>query len=261
MVNLISLEIRNSIYFKYMTSKRFNVKTLKRQSVIINRYLICYKKAGILLNKIFIYLDESGDLGFNKGSSIYFVISFLVMDQYTNILLKRRIIKIKKKYHIPKKVEIKANKSNYCLRGDVLKEICSLPIGIYSITAKKQGINDSLRKDTNIFYNYMVNLIIVPYIEKLGPDKEICLIADNRISKVSKGMRFGDYLKYKILYEKELYYINLNIEYLDSMNVYGLQAVDFVANSIFRYHEKENRKYIKPLEKNIIQNKRLYFNS
>ncbi|MDD5601288.1 MAG: DUF3800 domain-containing protein [Actinomycetota bacterium] len=212
------------------------------------------------MSKIFIYLDESGDLGFNKGSSKHFVISFLAMNQKTNILLKRKIIKVKRKYNIPKGIEIKGNKSSHRLRMDILKEICSLPIDIYSITTKKQGINETLRKDTNIFYNYMVNLIVVPYLGKIKANK-ICLIADKRISKVSKGMRFGDYLKYKIFYEKNLYHLQLNIEYLDSITSYGLQAVDFVANSIFRNYEQGNKKYIEALEGNIVQNKRLYFNS
>jgi hypothetical protein len=212
------------------------------------------------VSKIFIYLDESGDLGFNKGSSKHFVISFLVMSQKTNLLLKRKFIEVKRKYNISKGIEIKGNKSSYRLRMDILKEICSLPIDIYSITTKKQGINETLRKDTNIFYNYMVNLIVVPYLEKTKANN-ICLIADKRISKVSKGIRFGDYLKYKIFYEKNLYHLQLNIEYLDSITSYGLQAVDFVANSIFKNYEQDNKKYIETLEGNIVQNKRLYFNS
>jgi hypothetical protein len=212
------------------------------------------------LKKLFIYLDESGDLGFNKGSSKYFVISLIAMNPETNLLLKRKIIKVKKKYNIGKNIEIKGNKSSYSLRMAILKEICSLPINIYSITTKKYGINKALRKDTNIFYNYMVNLILVPFIEKTKHNN-ICLIADNRINKVSKGMRFGDYLKYKLFFEKSLYHIKLKIDYYDSMTSYGLQAVDFVSNSIFKSYEQGNKKYVRALERNIIQNKKLYFNS
>ncbi len=212
------------------------------------------------MKKLFIYLDESGDLGFNKGSSKYFVISLITMNPETNLLLKRKIIKVKKIYNIGKNIEIKGNKSSYSLRMNILKEICSLPIDIYSITTKKYGINKALRKDTNIFYNYMVNLILVPFIEKTKHNN-ICLIADNRINKVSKGMRFGDYLKYKLFFEKSLYNIKLKIDYYDSMTSYGLQAVDFVSNSIFKSYEQGNKIYVRALERNIIQNKKLYFNS
>ena len=203
------------------------------------------------MNKTFIYLDESGDLGFKKGSTKYFVISFIAMDTKTNLLLKRKI---------GRDIEIKGSKSNHSLRTDVLKEICSLPIDIYSITTKKQGINKSLRKDTNIFYNYMVNLILVPYIER-SKISNLCLIADLRINKVSKGMRFGDYLKYKLFFENSLYKIKLEIEYLDSLTSYGLQAVDFIANSIFKSYEQSNDRYCRVLRGSIIEDKHLYFNS
>ena len=213
-----------------------------------------------MLNKTFIYLDESGDLGFSKGSSKYFIISFIAMDAKTNFTLKREIIKIKKKYKIGKGIEIKGNRSNHSLRTDILKSICSLPIEIYSITTKKQGINKSLREDTNIFYNYMVNLILVPYIEQ-SKISNLCLIADLRINKVSKGMRFGNYLKYKIFCENSLYNVKIDIEYLDSFTSYGLQAVDFVAYGLFKNYEHADNGYYKTLEKRIVKDKHLYFNS
>ncbi|MEA2097581.1 MAG: DUF3800 domain-containing protein [Patescibacteria group bacterium] len=212
------------------------------------------------MNKTFIYLDESGDLGFKRGSSKYFVISFIAMDAKTNLILKRKIIKVKKRHKIGKNIEIKGNKSNHSLRADILKEICFLPIKIYSITVNKQGINKFLRKDTNIFYNYMVNLILVPYIEQ-SKISNLCLIADLRINKVSKGMRFGDYLKYKLFFENGLYKIKLDIQYLDSLTSYGLQAVDFVANSIFKSYEQANNRYHETLRGSIIEDKHLYFNS
>ena len=213
-----------------------------------------------MLNKTFIYLDESGDLGFNKGSSKYFIISFIALDTKTNLTLKRKIKEVKKRYRIRKDIEIKGNSSNHSLRTDILKEICSLPIEIYSIITKKQGINKSLREDTNIFYNYMVNLILVPYIEQ-SKNSNFCLIADLRINKVSKGMRFGDYLKYKIFCENSLYNVKIDIEYLDSFSSYGLQAVDFVAYSFFKNYEHADNKYYKALEERIIKDKHLYFNS
>jgi len=42
---------------------------------------------------VFIYLDESGDLGFKKGASNFFVITFIAMDNQTSLELKRKIKK------------------------------------------------------------------------------------------------------------------------------------------------------------------------
>ncbi len=212
------------------------------------------------MDKTFIYLDESGDLGFNKGSSKFFVICFIAMDSQTNLILKRKIRAIKQKYKIKKNVEIKGNTSSHPFRIDILSKICSLPIEIYSITVNKQGIYKSLREDTNILYNYMTNLILVPYIEQKKIDN-LCVIADLRINKISKGMRFGNYLKYKILYENGLHNMKLDINYLDSFSSNGLQAVDFVASGLFKKYERTNNRYYKILKGSIVEDKRLYFNS
>jgi len=86
---------------------------------------------------MFIYLDESGDLGFKEGATNFFVISFITMDGQTLLQLKRKIKKLKQKYKISKGVEIKDSTSSHFLRVDVLKVVSSLPIEIYSITVNK----------------------------------------------------------------------------------------------------------------------------
>ncbi len=206
---------------------------------------------------MFIYLDESGDLGFKRESSKFFVISFIAMDTQTSLKLKRKIKRVKQKHGIPRKMEIKGSKSNHYLRIDVLKAVSSLPIGIYSIAVNKQGVNKSLRNDTNILYNYMVNLIMVPYLEQKKLNK-VHIIADLRITKVAKGMRFTDYLKYKLL-ENGLYNIRPNIQFLDSLTSNGLQAVDFVVYSLFRKYEFGDTKYSQVIGKKIREDKKLFF--
>ena len=55
--------------------------------------------------------------------------------------------------------------------------------------------------------------------------------------------------------------MKLEIKYLDSLTSYGLQAVDFIANSIFKSYEQANDQYYKALRGRIAEDKRLYFNS
>jgi len=208
----------------------------------------------------FVYLDESGDLGFSKGSSKYFVISFIAMDSKTNLMLDRKIKTIRQKRRLKRNVEIKASNSSNSLRVNVLCEICSLPIKIYSITVNKQGVYESLREGTNILYNYMTNLILVPYVEQEKIDN-ICIIADLRINRIYRGMRFGNYLKYKIFYEKGLRNKKLDIKYLDSFSSNALQAVDYVAFGFFRKYERGQNKYYEILKERIIEDKNLYFSS
>jgi len=218
-----------------------------------------FRKIETLDEKInFVYLDESGDLGFSKGSSKYFVICFIAMDSKTNLMLERKIKTIKQKRKLRRSVEIKASDSSNSLRMNVLSEICTLPIKIYSITTNKQGVYENLRENTNILYNYITNLILIPYIEQEKIDN-IRIIADLRINRISKGMRFGNYLKYKIFYEKGPCNKKLDIKYLDSFSSNALQAVDYVAFAFFRKYERGQNKYYEILKERIIEDKNLYF--
>ena len=54
---------------------------------------------------MYIYLDESGDLGFGQGSTEYFTIAFVAMED--PIPFRRCVKRVKAKYHIPRDAELK----------------------------------------------------------------------------------------------------------------------------------------------------------
>ena len=55
-------------------------------------------KKGSIREKVHIYLDESGDLGFSfgEGSSEFFVITFISSED--NVALRRSVTRVKKRY-------------------------------------------------------------------------------------------------------------------------------------------------------------------
>ena len=172
--------------------------------------------------------------------------------------LKRSVKKIKIDHNIPKDVEIKFSRASPSLRLDLLQRILRLDIDIYTIVVKKTNVNIHLRNDKNILYNYIVNLLLVPYLENIRP-VDIRLIADLRISRVAKGMRFADYLKYKLYYEKALYDIDLDILFYDSLRSYGLQDVDFISGSIFKTYERRDKQYYELTKSRICMEKKLFW--
>ena len=202
-----------------------------------------------------IYIDEAGDLGFSKGASKYFVISFLATDFPKYI--KRVIKQIKIKYKIPANVELKAYKSYKNIKIDLLSKLSNLNIEIFYICLNKDKVNDRLRKDTNILYNYMTNLLLVPYLEKSG-FKNVSIIVDLRITKVAKGMRFDDYLKYKLLFEKDMD-IDLYFHHIDSKQSNIMVAIDFISNSIFRKYERKDFSGYNLIKNKIIEANHLFF--
>jgi len=56
---------------------------------------------------MYVYLDESGDLGFGQGGTKYFTISFVIVEG--PIPFRRCIKVVKTKHHIPRQVGLKGN--------------------------------------------------------------------------------------------------------------------------------------------------------
>jgi len=63
---------------------------------------------------MYVYLDESGDLGFGQGGSRYFTIAFTAMEN--PVPFRRCVKKVKIKHNIPRNVELKGILPEYSLR-------------------------------------------------------------------------------------------------------------------------------------------------
>ncbi len=207
---------------------------------------------------MFYFIDESGDLGFRfiKGSSKYFTISIIKIEESKP--LNRLVRKIKIKYGIPLITELKGSSLRPKIKEDFLIKLLNLPIEIYSITVKKENIETKLRKDVNLLYNYMVNLILIDKIKELPKNTKVNIIADNRITSLVSGLRFEEYLKYKILYEFSRTDLDINIQLLESHRSYPIQAVDIVVNSIFKKYNR-NFKFYNIIKGVITDERTLYF--
>lgn len=208
---------------------------------------------------MYIYLDESGDLGFSEGSSKYFVIAFVRLNKPEG--LKRCVRKIKQKYNIPSNVELKGYETQLKIKKELLIRFSRLPdLEIYSITAKKENIEERLRTDTNIFYNYMTGLSLIEKVLKEPKGSEIIINIDKRIISITSGFNLEEYIKYKIWYEGGRLDLDLKIHYIDSHNSLAIQGIDIITNAIFKKHEWGNDDLAKIIWDKVKMDKRLFFN-
>jgi hypothetical protein len=201
----------------------------------------------------YVFLDESGDLGFNKKSSKYFIITILVTSNKKIIekklkTYKRKLLR-KKKYK--KLKELKANNSDDKIRFNVLDIINENNIEIYTIILNKEKLLDNLKEKKTKVYNYLTNLILTECDDLNG--KSVHFIIDKRVKKKIIRDDLDNYIK------KEHPEIRFNISHYDSSNSNGLQLVDFVSWSIFRYYEfNDDRFYYYIREKITFQKKFLF---
>jgi len=206
---------------------------------------------------MYVYLDESGDLGFEPRSTRYFTIAFVVIED--PIPLMRCVKAVKIKHHIPKRVELKGCTAREVIKRDLLHGLLKLDIEIHAITVKKENVEPKLRKDTNILYNYMVGLSLVEGILREPAGAKVVINVDRRIISITSGFNFNQYLRYKIWYESERQDIDLEIHHLDSHEAYAIQGTDVICNSIFRRYNSHNYALFNIIRGKVKNDKKLFF--
>jgi len=206
---------------------------------------------------MYVYLDESGDLGFGQGGTKYFTIAFVVMED--PIPFRRCVKMVKVKYHIPQDVELKGYTTRESIKKDLLSRFAKLDIEVHAITVRKKNVEPKLQIDTNILYNYVVGLPLAERILQEPANSRVLINVDRRVISITSGFKFNEYLRYKIWYEKERRDIDLVIHHLDSHQAYAIQGIDIICNSIFRKYNSNNYKLFNIIRGKVKTDRRLYF--
>ena len=153
----------------------------------------------------YIFLDESGDLGFNfkkKGTSRFFVVTFLFIPEQ-----KGYFEKIVKKTHSELSTKHKRRigvlhsvKEKPITRQRLLRRLAQRDCSIMVIYLNKDKVFTKLRDEKQVLYNYITNILLDRiYTKKVIPiDKEIELIASRRDTNKFLNENFKDYLNRQI---------------------------------------------------------------
>lgn len=194
------------------------------------------------MNFKYMYIDESGNLGFNgTRSTKFFIISALVVDNPKEL---DRIIKNARRNKFKKELktvsELKASKSTPSLVKYILNKINEVSgLQIFHIILDKNEVKSSfLRNDKHKLYNFVAGKL-AKNILMSDVDLDICI-------DKSKGKLFliNDFDRY---FKANLFNGNSNIKCKISHNYSysfsGLQIVDFIVWSVFQKYERKNSVY------------------
>lgn len=194
----------------------------------------------------YLIFDESGNLG---SSGRYFVIACidtLNCKSLHNIMHKKlgSAKKLFPELSLLHSNEIKAKDAYPCIKHHILECISRKDLHISYIIADLNYVKPHLLKEKNIFYNFLMKLLIERLISEKDNGTIINIICDKHSTKVASGNSFTDYIKLFLLYEKE-YDIELHVTYMDSnaKNAYIVQAADYVANALYGYYEYNDNLY------------------
>ncbi|SNQ59419.1 DUF3800 domain-containing protein [Candidatus Methanoperedens nitratireducens] len=152
---------------------------------------------------MYIYLDESGDLGFDLNSSKHIVIALLITKNPHKI---ERCIKNIRERKLKKKLkelpEIKFNNSDELIREKTLTCIGRESIEIAYIVLDKNRLNPGMQTHKQEIYNFIAGYLMrcLPY-ENTTYSK---LIVDKRIYNKVIRAEFDQYMKQKAAFNYDL---------------------------------------------------------
>lgn len=201
----------------------------------------------------YLYLDESGDLGFdfvNKKPSKFFTITILAIE---SIESNRKLIRsIKSVLRIKLNPKNKRKRLVYELKGTgttleikkyFYKKVENINFGIYSMSLNKRRIYESLVKEKSKVYNFIARQVLdhIPF-DKNNNDR-VYLIIDKSKSK-PEIEEFNLYIRNQLegrLSPKT----SLDMHHLESHKAPGLQAVDMFCWGIFQKYERNKVDWFK----------------
>lgn len=189
---------------------------------------------------MYIYLDESGDLGFDfkkKGTSRHFIITVLLTREPKKIANCIKHLKqdaLQKKYkRIP---EIKFNNSPEIFRKRVIQKLSQHEIFILVFCLNKTKVVAKLHDKKDKVYNYVTGLLFDKILNATNPGEDLIMTVDKvKVGKIQME-DFNFYLGLKLFMAGQLDR-KLEVIHADSQKDRCIQAVDFVSGSVFRKYE------------------------
>ena len=193
---------------------------------------------------LYLYLDESGDLGFDffaKKPSKYFTVTVMLVYGMES---RKRIAKAVKRTlqnKLAKKgTELKGAKQSIEVKRYFYRHVESVPFELYALTLNKRRVYDYLSQKKDRVYNFIARKVldVIPFV---NASVRVGLVIDR--SKSKKEIREFDEYLIRQLNSRIEPRIPLDIDHHLSHEDLPLQAVDLFSWGIFRKYEKDDMEW------------------
>jgi len=194
---------------------------------------------------LYLYLDESGDLGFDffaKKPSKYFTVTVMLVQGLENRKKIANAVRktLRRKLSKHKQNELKGSKQSIGIKRYFYRQIESVPFEIYALTLNKRRVYDYLSQKKDRVYNFITRNVLdkIPFEDA---SVRVSLVIDRSKSK-REILEFNEYLV-RHLGGKLEPRIPLDIDHHLSHEDLPLQAVDLFSWGIFRKYEKDDEEW------------------
>lgn len=208
-----------------------------------------------------IYMDESGDLGFDftkKNTSKFFLITFLFSEDKKSLekLVKKAHATLKKK-HKQRGGVLHAYRETRITKERLLNKLNEKDVKILIICLNKAKVYTRLKDEKDVLYNYVTNILLDRIFSKklISNLNKISLIASRKETNKFINLNFKNYLTTQAKINHKL---DLNVEIRTPHEVKALQAVDFVSWAIFRKYEFGDKGFYNLFKTKIVEERALF---
>lgn len=213
----------------------------------------------------YIFLDESGCLGFNfnkQKTSKYFVISFLFVGDNQKKSLEKIIKKIYRTLSVSERKKRSSNlhcyKEEPKTRIKLLSTLRDKDIVIMAIYLNKSKVYARLRDEKQVLYNYITNVLLDRmFCKKLIPKNsgKITLVASRRETNKVLNENFKAYIENQT---SKNHHAEIEVVIKPPHTEKCLQIIDFVSWAIFRKYEHQDDTYANLIKNLIVEEKPLF---
>ena len=210
----------------------------------------------------FIFMDESGDLGFDftkKKTSKYFVITFLITENQRPIekLVRKVFASMTKKQIKAHDGMLHAYKETPRTRQNLLSELAQKDVTILAVYLNKKKVYTKLQNEKEVLYNYVTNVLLDRIMtRKLVPlSEKITLVASRYETNRLLNENFKSYLAEQV---SQNHKFKLKVEIKTPQENKCLQVVDMASWAIYRKWEHQDDSYYNLIKEKIIEESPLF---
>src|SRR3989344_4145628 len=206
----------------------------------------------------YIFLDESGDLGFSKNSSKWFLFTLALVSSPRSLEhITKKVWRTLRKKH-QSLSELHAYHSDHATRRRMFTALSELEdLAIMCIVLNKQKVYIDLQNQKNYLYNYTANILLDRLCRNThsAPDNKINLFVDRRDTKKKLRENFTKYLTDSMLSRGRG---GFKVTLHSSIDNKSIQAVDFISWAIFRKYERGDYEFYEIIKSKIVEEKLLF---
>ncbi len=217
-----------------------------------------------------LFVDETGDLGFGKRSTRYFVVGCVYttsaarlrkeMQRIREKLRRRGYAEDEIKFRSRRKVRKKTQDAAKYVLEEVVENEKLEDVGFGGIALDKSTVNDDLRKvPRSILRNYILVHHVIWGLYKdagveIGEGDKLVVIYDRSMGPESIW-EFNEYLRRKLGWTEDMLHkppASLEVRHVDSRAELGVQLADLVSGAIWQGYERGDWEYFEIIRDRII---------